>query len=100
MHRIIVAAAGLFLLTCAAVGQTPPAPPTMAGSAGLPPGEGRDQTIRVCGKCHDAGIFADQGLDAEGWKQVVDEMASSGAQGSDADFAAISAYLAKAFPAK
>lgn len=99
MHRVVAAAGGLFLLTCAAVGQTP-APPTMAGSAALPPGEGRDVTIRVCGKCHDAGIFADQGLDAAGWKQVVDEMASSGAQGSDADFAAISAYLAKAFPAR
>ncbi|HUO03338.1 MAG TPA: hypothetical protein VMU31_11200 [Rhizomicrobium sp.] len=109
MHRIAFAAAGLFLFTCAAAGQTPlaagaapsPAPPSgMAGGASLPPGEGRDVTMRVCGKCHDAGIFANQDLDAEGWKQTVDQMANSGAQGSDADFAAISAYLAKAFPAK
>lgn len=101
MHRIVFAAAGLFLLTCAAAGQTPPAAPSgMAGGASLPPGEGREATMRVCGKCHDAGIFANQDLDAEGWKQTVDQMASSGAQGSDADFAAISAYLAKAFPAK
>lgn len=104
MHRIAFAAAGLFLFTCAAAGQTPSpsngAPPGMAGSAMLPPGEGRETTIRVCGKCHEAGLLANQDLDAEGWKQTVNQMASSGAEGSDADFAAISAYLAKAFPAK
>jgi mono/diheme cytochrome c family protein len=99
MHRVVFAAAGLFLLTCAASGQTP-APPGMAGSAALPPGEGRDVTMRVCGKCHDAGIFANQSLDAEGWKETVNQMASSGAEGTDADFAAIAAYLTKAFPAK
>ena len=48
--------------------------------------------------CHDAGIFANQSLDAEGWKETVNQMASSGAEGSDADFAAITAYLTKAFP--
>ena len=108
MHRMVFAATGLFLLTCAAAGQTspavgqtsPPAPAGMAGGASLPPGEGREVTMRVCGKCHDAGIFTNQDLDAQGWKQTVDQMASSGAQGSDADFAAITAYLTKAFPPK
>ena len=103
MHRIVFAAAGLFLFTMAAAGQTPPPAATsggMAGGASLPPGEGRDVTMRVCGKCHDAGIFTNQDLDAEGWKETVNQMANSGAQGSDADFAAISAYLTKAFPAK
>jgi mono/diheme cytochrome c family protein len=96
MHRVAFVAAGLFFLTCAAAGQTPP--PVSSGA--LPPGEGRDVTLRVCGKCHDPAAFATQDLDAEGWKQTVDQMASSGAQGSDADFAAITAYLTKAFPAK
>jgi competence protein ComEA len=100
MHRIVFAATGVFLFTMGAAGQTPPAPSGTGPIAQLPPGEGRDVTIRVCGKCHDAGIFANQDLDAEGWKQTVDEMASSGAQGTDADFAVISAYLTKAFPAK
>ncbi len=31
---------------------------------------------------------------------MVDQMANGGAQGSDADFAAITAYLTKAFPPK
>jgi hypothetical protein len=71
----------------------------MAGAARLPPGEGRDATIRVCGKCHDAGIFENQALDAEGWKPVVDEMAKM-SDGTNDDFAAITRYLTKAFPAK
>ena len=100
MHRIFFAAAGFYLVALAAAAQaTPPAPPGMAGAARLPPGEGRDATIRVCGKCHDAGIFANQALDAEGWKQTVDEMTKSDADSTDADFAAITRYLTKAFPA-
>jgi cytochrome c5 len=105
MHRSFFAAAGFCLFTLAAAAQTTPdqapspVPPGMAGAAGLPPGEGRDATIRVCGKCHDAGIFANQATDAEGWKQTVDEMARM-SEGTDDDFAAIKAYLTKAFPAK
>ena len=101
MHRIFFAAAGFFLAALAAAAQTvpPAAPPGMAGAARLPPGEGRDATIRVCGKCHDAGIFANQALDAEGWKQTVDEMAKM-ADGTNDDFADITRYLTKAFPAK
>jgi mono/diheme cytochrome c family protein len=89
MKSVLVAAIGICVLPAIAIAA--PAGP-------LPPGEGRDVTIRVCGKCHDLGEFANQDLDAEGWKQVVEEMANSGAEGSDADFAAISAYLAKVFP--
>jgi cytochrome c5 len=108
MHRIVFAAAGFLLLTLAAAAQTTPAqapssapqaPPGMAGAARLPPGAGREATIRVCGKCHDAGIFENQALDSEGWKPVVDEMAKM-SDGTGDDFAAITAYLTKAFPAK
>ena len=92
----------LCVFSWGAAGQTPPVPGAAPSGTGpvaqLPPGEGREVTIRVCGKCHDAGTFANQDLDAEGWKQTVDEMASSGAEGSDADFAAVTAYLTKAFP--
>ena len=101
MHRVFFAAAGIYLFTLAAAAQTvpPAAPPGMAGAARLPPGEGRDATVRVCGKCHDAGVFENQALDAEGWKQTVDEMARM-ADGTNDDFAAITRYLTKAFPAK
>ncbi len=45
-------------------------------------------------------IMADQTLDGQGWKELVDQMAGNGAQGSDADFAQIATYLTKAFPPK
>ena len=110
MHRIAFAAAAfgllaLYFLALGAAAQTMPAAPStvpapgMAGAARLPPGEGRDATIRVCGKCHDAGVFENQALDAEGWKPVVDEMAKM-SDGTADDFAAITAYLTRAFPAK
>jgi len=102
MHRQVFAAAGFFLLTLAAAAQTPP-PPAANGAvpgAKLPPGEGRDVVMRVCSKCHDPSNAAEQDLDGAGWKDLVNQMAANGAQGSDADFDAIAAYLTKAFPAK
>ena len=102
MHRIVFAAAGFFLLALAAAAQTPPPPPASGGVPGakLPPGEGREVVMRVCSKCHDPSNAAGQDLDAVGWKELVDQMAANGAQGSDADFDAIAAYLTKAFPPK
>jgi len=91
--------ASFLAATLAAAAQTPSALPAMVGAAQLPPGEGRDATIRVCGTCHDAGTLMSQDLDAEGWKQTVEEMARM-SDGTDDDFAAIAAYLTKAFPAK
>ena len=107
MHRIFFAAASfcllaLYLLIGAAAAQTAPGaspPPGMAGAASLPPGAGREATIRVCGTCHDAGVFAEQDLDAEGWRQTVEEMARM-SDGTADDFADITAYLTKAFPGK
>ncbi|HWC63056.1 MAG TPA: cytochrome c [Rhizomicrobium sp.] len=103
MHRSLPAA-GLLLpivlllspLTAAA--QTPPPPAADTGSK-LPPGEGRELVMRVCGKCHTPDIVADQSLDGPGWKELVDQMAANGAQASDAEFDQIVAYLTKAFPA-
>jgi competence protein ComEA len=65
----------------------------------LPPGDGRDLMIKVCGQCHDPDNAADQDLDAKGWKSLVDDMASKGADATDAQLDQIVAYLTKAFPA-
>ena len=102
MHRTVFAAAGIFLLTLAAAAQTPPPPPASGDVPGikLPPGEGREVVMRACSKCHDPSIAAGEDLDGSGWKDLVDQMAANGAQGSDADFDTIVAYLTKAFPAK
>jgi len=65
----------------------------------LPQGAGRDVMLRVCSKCHDPELAADQQNDAAGWKALVDQMASKGADATDAEFAQIVDYLATAFPA-
>jgi mono/diheme cytochrome c family protein len=98
MRRIPLAAACFLLSTLTAMGQAPPG--GSDAGAKLPPGDGRDLVIKTCSKCHTPDIVADQTLDAAGWKELVDQMASNGAQGSDADFAQITDYLAKSFPAK
>lgn len=66
----------------------------------FPQGAGRDVTLRVCSKCHDPELAADQQNDKAGWKDLVDQMASKGADATDAEFAQIVDYLATAFPAK
>ena len=64
----------------------------------LPSGEGRELMIRVCGQCHSPDSAADQQLDAKGWKDLVNDMASKGADATDAELDQIASYLAKAFP--
>jgi len=65
----------------------------------LPPGDGRDVTIKVCSQCHSPEVVAQQQLDIAGWKQIVDTMANNGANATDAEFDQIVKYLATAFPA-
>ena len=64
----------------------------------LPAGEGRDVMIRVCSQCHAPEQAADQQLDKAGWKELVDQMASKGAEATEAEFELIVQYLATAFP--
>ena len=66
----------------------------------LPEGPGRDVMVRVCAQCHSPEIAAQQKLDAQGWKDLVNQMANNGANGTDAEFDTIAKYLATAFPAK
>lgn len=66
----------------------------------LPEGPGRDVMVRVCAQCHSPEIAAQQSLDAQGWKALVDQMANNGANATDAEFDTISKYLATAFPPK
>jgi len=78
--------------------QAPAAENSTDPYAKLPPGQGRDVMVRVCSQCHTPEIVAGQQLDDDGWKNLVDQMANNGANGTDAEFASIAAYLAKAFP--
>ena len=64
----------------------------------LPQGQGRDVMIRVCSVCHDPELAADQRFDKAGWKDLVDQMASKGANATEAEFTQIVDYLSAAFP--
>jgi mono/diheme cytochrome c family protein len=81
-----------------------PAAPAAAAAApaddypSLPAGTGRDVTVRICAQCHSPEVVAHQNLDAQGWKDLVNQMANNGANGTDADFDTISKYLTAAFP--
>ena len=66
----------------------------------LPEGPGRDVAVRVCSQCHSPEIVAHQSLDAQGWKDVVNQMANNGANATDAEFDTIAKYLATSFPAQ
>lgn len=66
----------------------------------LPPGPGRDVMIRVCSQCHSPEIAAHQNLDADGWKDLVNQMANNGANATDAEFDTITKYLTASFAAK
>jgi competence protein ComEA len=102
MRHFSTAAAIVLISTLAAVAQTPPPPsgkPDPDHKA-LPAGPGRETMIRVCSKCHEPEVAADQQFDAAGWKDLVNQMASNGANATDAEFDEIAAYLTKSFPIK
>ena len=65
----------------------------------LPPGPGRDVTVKVCAQCHSPELAANQRLDQAGWKDLVAQMANNGAQATDDEFATIVTYLSTSFPA-
>lgn len=81
--------------------QAQPAPGAAGtdANAALPALPGREVLIQVCSKCHSPLVVTKQQLDAAGWKDLVNQMASNGAKATDAQFDAIVSYLAAAFPA-
>jgi quinoprotein glucose dehydrogenase len=64
----------------------------------LPPGPGRDLTIRVCSGCHSPGLASTQHLTAQEWNDLVQVMYGRGALATDDELKQITAYLAKSFP--
>jgi hypothetical protein len=64
----------------------------------LPPGAGRDITVRVCSGCHSPGLVANEHLSPQEWHDLVRLMAAQGAVATDNELHQITAYLAKSFP--
>ncbi len=63
----------------------------------LPDGDGKALVQRVCAGCHGLETAVDSSRTESEWRSVVDSMAGRGAQGTDAEFKLIVAYLAKNF---
>jgi quinoprotein glucose dehydrogenase len=64
----------------------------------LPPGPGRDVTIRSCSTCHGLDIVTNQRLTPQEWTNVVQTMSAKGAAATPAELNTIQSYLAKTFP--
>lgn len=111
MGLLALASAGLFAAAAFAAqapaaqppAAQPPAPPPQtaapAASSTLPPGPGREVVLRVCSACHSPDIITTERHDAQGWAEVVQLMASRGANASEDEFNTIIDYLARSFPA-
>ncbi len=65
----------------------------------LPPGTGRDLTIKVCSHCHSPEVSASKRLTPQQWYDLVQVMAARGAVATDPQFDEITRYLARSFPA-
>jgi DNA uptake protein ComE-like DNA-binding protein len=63
----------------------------------LPDAPGKDETVRVCGTCHETQRAASVRLTREGWQETIRKMVALGAKGSDEDFAKVFEYLAEHF---
>src|SRR5215467_6841450 len=68
-----------------------------AQSQELPEAKGRDLYEKICGTCHGTDVVFKTRTTKEKWKNTVDEMASRGAEGTDAQLDTIIDYLAKCF---
>jgi competence protein ComEA len=69
----------------------------LAQAQDLPDGSGKDVTNRICSACHEAGVVVKYRNTKEDWESVVEDMRGRGADGSEDDFKAIVAYLARFF---
>jgi competence protein ComEA len=69
----------------------------VAALAELPPGPGKDETIRTCSRCHSPELAAAQHQTRDQWQLTISKMANLGAEANDNEFEAILDYLARHF---
>jgi competence protein ComEA len=68
-----------------------------AAMAELPPGPGREETIRTCSRCHSPELAASEHQTRDQWQVTISKMANLGAQANDNEFEAILDYLSSHF---
>jgi competence protein ComEA len=66
-------------------------------SADLPPGPGKDETIRTCSRCHSPELASAQHQTRDQWQITISKMANLGAEANDNEFEAILDYLSRHF---
>lgn len=64
----------------------------------FPQGEGRETTLRICGRCHPPNNILAVGQDRQGWENAITKMTTFGATASDEEFSEILDYLVKNCP--
>ncbi len=69
----------------------------VAATAELPPGPGKEETIRTCSRCHSPELAAAQHQTREQWQVTISKMANLGAEANDNEFEVILDYLASHF---
>lgn len=101
LSPVVPAVAGSSLQAASTPAPAPISPPDTAQQEGakkdLPPGEGRDAVIRLCGGCHLYTVITVQRQSESQWTDTVIEMRGRGASGSDDEMAQIIEYLTKNF---
>jgi competence protein ComEA len=90
-------ASGNLTQASASAGQAPAGDHPVAHPE-FPAGDGRETTLRLCGKCHSPTIVLAYGQKREGWEKTITKMVRLGAVGSDEDFTDIADYLTDNFP--
>jgi competence protein ComEA len=63
----------------------------------LPDAPGKDETVRLCGTCHEPQRAASVRLTREGWQDTIARMIALGMKGSDEEVAKVLDYLAEHF---
>ena len=64
----------------------------------LPPGPGRETTLKVCSSCHSPAVMATEYHTDQEWYDLVQVMLGRGAVATDAQVDEITTYLARSFP--
>lgn len=64
---------------------------------GLPAGKGKDAFLKICSNCHGFEQVTSHKYPKKYWANVVDDMISRGADGSDAEQNAVISYLSRNF---
>jgi competence ComEA-like helix-hairpin-helix protein len=63
----------------------------------LPDAPARDTVKKICSGCHEMESVISSRRTKIGWQQITEDMISRGAEGSDAEMAAVVAYLTEWF---